>query len=260
MSDFQKALPAVITFAIVTGITSVVLDVVQDLGGIAVGVVSLASLGPALGALAVWIFHRATVAELMPAPVARRQFIAHLVLGVVAALVFAGLLFGITEMQIRVLPPAADAPPAWLAIPGLLLGALLQELGWRATLQPLLERGGSRLLACLGVGLLWGFWWVQLLSVEPSVVAIGSVMLASLALSVLLGYFGNGSPLQRAAAATLVHWLVVTALYLIVGPGMLDDSGALAYLIAIGVTAVVFMAMFVAAQRKRAKRRALVEA
>jgi membrane protease YdiL (CAAX protease family) len=252
----EQALRPLITFAVVSGITSVALDIVQDLTGFAYGLVVLAAFGPAIGALAAFAFHRQTLAGLMPAAVTTRQVIAHLVLGVAASAAFFGLVVGMVALL--------GGAPLWqtdvagfpfaLVVVGLLAGALLQEIGWRGVLQPLIERMTSRLVATILVGAVWGFWVVQLLPIDNTFAAVTSVVVATVLLSILLGHFGNGSPLQRVLAATIVHWLVAVAFVLVAGYGTISTTAALALLMALAVTTIVFMAMFFAAQRKRARR------
>lgn len=255
---FEDALRPIATFAVVSGITSVALDITQDLTGFAVGLISLAAFGPALGALAAWTFHRTTLPRLLPAAVTTRQVVAHLVLGVAASAVFFALLLGMTALLggTPVWPADVAGVPIAVVLAGLLIGALLQELGWRGILQPLVEHAGNRLVATIVVGAVWGFWVVQLFPIANTFAAVTSVVAATIVLSVLLGHFGNGSTTQRVLAATIVHWLVAASLVLVLGYGAISTEGALAFLVAIGVTTVIFMAMFVAAQRKRARRRA----
>lgn len=255
MSKFENAVPLIAIFTIVTGVTSVALDIAQDLTGFAHGVIALAAFGPALGALAVWLLRRAALGQLVPPAVSSRQAVAHLVLGVAASAVFFGLLlaavaaFGNTPAW----PSDVAGVPLPVALAGIVVGALLQELGWRGVLQPLLEHTGSRMLATLVVGAVWGFWVVQLFPMEDGFVAVASVFFATVALSVLLGHFGNGSVTQRVLAATVVHALVAVGAVLVLGAGPVSAQSAVALLAAMGVTAIVFMGMFVVAQRKRAR-------
>ncbi|PWB97341.1 CPBP family glutamic-type intramembrane protease [Salinibacterium hongtaonis] len=266
MSKFERAIAPIAIFTIVTGVVSVVLDIVQDLSGFAHGYISLAACGPAVGALTAWAVagarsdKRASFRELLPAAVSTRQVVAHLILGVAASAVFFGLMLGaLAILGVPALWPADVAGvPIAVALLGLLVGALLQEIGWRGFLQPLLELTGSRFLATVIVGAVWGFWTVQLFPMANNFVAVASVFVGTIALSVLLGYFGNGSVAQRVLAATVVHWLVASVLLLLVGAGFAPVSAfsGLAFMAAIVVTAVVFMALFVTAQRKRARRAA----
>lgn len=258
MSNFEKAVRPLVVFAIVTGVVSVVLDIVQDLSGFAEGVILLAAFGPALGAVAAWLSARGVLGAVLPQPVARRQVVAHLVLGVAAAAAFFGVLVLVTVLQgfSPVWPTAVAGIPIGVTVSGLLLAAVLQEAGWRGLAQPLLELSGSRMLATLVVGGLWGFWVVQLVPVASNFVAVTCVVLGMVALSVLLGHFGNGSVLQRVAASTIVHFLVALAALAVLGGGVISTAAAVAFFVAITVTAIVFMAMFFSAQRRRSRRRA----
>lgn len=251
-------MPLVI-FAVVSGLVSVGLDIWQDLSGVANGILPLAAIGPAVGAIVAWATHRQTVAALRPAPVARRQVIAHLVLGVVASAVLVGLTVGILALLGVSLPVAAlrvDGVPVAVTLAGIIVAVVLQEAGIRGFAQPILELTGSRLFATVVIGLIWGFWVVQLFPMQNTVLTIAAVVLAVTAFSVLLGHLGNGSVLQRVALTTVVHSVVAVTLALITGGGRITEPVAVAFVVATAVTTAIFMAMFAAAQRKRARRRA----
>jgi hypothetical protein len=149
-SRFERGFMPLIVFAIVAGVVGIALDILQDLSGFAVGVFQLGALGPLAGAVAAWLFFRATLREILPAAVSRRQATAHLILG-------------------------------------------------------------------------------------------------------------NGSVRQRLSVTIPVHAIAAVALILASGAGVPSEMVALAFLAATGSTALIFIAMFVAAQRKRAARAALAD-
>ena len=47
-----------------------------------------------------------------------------------------------------------------LALVGMLVGAIGEEIGWRSFLQPNLEKSNSVLLSSIITGLMWGFWHI----------------------------------------------------------------------------------------------------
>ena len=256
-SRLERAFVPLVIFAVTAGIVSVVLDVWQDLSGVAAGVLPLAALGPAVGALAAWASHRRTLEGLWPAPVARRQVIAHLVLGVVASAVFLGLTLAVLALAGVALPVAefgVEGVPAVVTIVGIIVAVALQELAIRGFAQPILELAGSRLLATIIIGLVWGFWVVQMFPMHDTALTVGAVVLAVTAFAVLLGHLGNGSVLQRVALTTVVHAIVAVAVALMAGAREITQPVALALLAASAITTIVFMAMFAAAQKKRARR------
>lgn len=255
----ERAFVPLIIFAVTAGIVSVVLDIWQDLSGIAEGVLPLAALGPAAGALAAWASHRRTLEGLWPAPVARRQVIAHLVLGVVASAVLVGLTFAVlafTNVEVPVAEFGVAGVPPFVTVMGIVVAIALQELAIRGFAQPILELAGSRLLATIIVGLVWAFWVVQMFPMQDTALTVGAVVLAVTAIAVLLGHLGNGSVVQRVALTTVVHAIIALTVAFVTGGQEITQPVALALLAASVVTTVVFMAMFVAAQRKRARRAA----
>jgi ABC-type transport system involved in cytochrome bd biosynthesis fused ATPase/permease subunit len=64
---------------------------------------------------------------------------------------------------------------------------------------------------------------------------------------------------QRLAVTVPVHAIAAVALIVASGAGVPSEMVALAFLAATGSTALIFIAMFVAAQRKRAARAALAD-
>lgn len=254
---FERGFMPLVVFAIVAGVAGIGLDIWQDLTGIAAGLFTAAALGPFLGALAAWIVYRRTLAELLPAPVARRQVVAHLILGVAAgALLVATMFVVLALLGVAIAVPAeVNGFPFAATLFGVVVAAALQEVGIRGLAQPLLELGGRRLLATVVVGVVWAFWVVQLYPVAPTAITAGAVVLAMFAFAILLGYLGNGSVAQRLAVTVVVHGLVAVALVVAGGGGATTESIALAFLAASWLTTAVFMTLFVLAQRKRARRR-----
>jgi uncharacterized protein len=238
-----------------------VLDVIQDLSGIGVGIIAFAAFGPAVGALVTWAVYRGMLGQLLPERVSRRQSTAHFILGVVAAILLVGIAFGVFLMAQATPDFRATAAgiPIGVAVLGAVIAAALQEVGLRGIAQPLLELTGSRLLATIIVGLLWGFWIVQMYSVENTVLTIAAVMVSALAFSMLLGYVGNGSVVQRVAASTVVHGVVAAAVTFVTGADALSELVAIALAVGTVITTAIFLALFVAARRKRALRRAAGE-
>jgi membrane protease YdiL (CAAX protease family) len=260
-SRFERGFMPLIVFAIVAGVVGIALDILQDLSGFAVGVFQLGALGPLAGAVAAWLFFRATLREILPAAVSRRQATAHLILGLAAGVLLVVVLFATLALLDAVPTLAADVHgvPVAITLVGLIVAAAVQEVGIRGLAQPILELTGSRLFASLVVGVLWGLWVVQLFPIENTPIAITAMVLAVVALAILLGYLGNGSVRQRLSVTIPVHAIAAVALILASGAGVPSEMVALAFLAATGSTALIFIAMFVAAQRKRAARAALAD-
>ncbi|MBE7701564.1 CPBP family intramembrane metalloprotease [Oerskovia sp. Sa1BUA8] len=242
-----------LTFVLLTFVASGALLQLQPASGIDPAVLALVQLGPAVGAGITLAIFRGRLAPLLPDAVPRRQVVAHLVLALAACLLYAGVLVTVLLVQGEPLEGAhgvAGVPFVVLTLT-YLVGAAGEEIGWRGMLQPLLENRFSLLAASIVTGLVWGVWHVQIFTAGPVVVV--AFLLATVALSVLVGHFGRGTVWQRVALATLVHWLVNLALLLALGDRHSTPDGTVANAIAALVTTAVFMAMFAAAQRKRGK-------
>ncbi|MFF3066361.1 CPBP family intramembrane glutamic endopeptidase [Oerskovia sp. NPDC057915] len=242
-----------LTFVLATFVASGAMLLLQQVSGLGTDVLPLVQLGPAIGAGVTSAVFRGRLSPLLPDAVPRRQVVAHLVLAFAACLLYGGVLVAALLAQgVRLEGAhAAGAVPFALVPLLLLVGAAGEEIGWRGTLQPLLENRFSLLVASIVTGLVWGVWHVQVFTAGP--VVIVGFLLATVALSVLVGHFGRGTVRQRVALATLVHWLVNLALLVTLGDRHSTPEGTVANATAAIVTAAVFMAMFAAAQRKRGK-------
>ncbi|GAA2172040.1 hypothetical protein GCM10009846_08400 [Agrococcus versicolor] len=208
---------------------------------------SLLWLAPALAAGVTWLIGRRALAIMLPGPVSRRQLVAHTILGVGAAIVLLVLVaIGLAFV------PHRDAPSA--VVPILLAAvplAVAFELGWRGVLQPLVESRIGRLWASVGVGVVWAAWRLE---VDETSTLLGTIV-TSIALSVLLGYLGNGSWWQRWITAGVVQAIVSVGLVLLAG---VDHTGGASLVVAGAsvVTAAIWLVMFRVAQRRRAARAA----
>ena len=244
---------SLILFLTVTVAATFGLRLVESAYGLAGGAIQWHHFGPLIGAAVTSLVVPATSRPDPPEPVARRQWIAHTLLGVGAAVLFALLLMlGFTVLDV----PAPDLGRAGfgtivIAMLGLLVGAFAQEVGWRGFLQPTLEARTSRIWASVVVGLVWTLWHV---TAYTDLVTGGLLLASYLPMAVLLGHLGNGSVVQRVTTTTLVHWLVTVPVMLMAGIG-----GSVVQAVVAAVSVVVtalFMAMFlIAVKRRRARAR-----
>lgn len=243
--------PSLVLFLIVTVAATFGLRLVEAAYGIGGGAIQWHHLGPLIGAAVTSMVVPATSRPDPPEPVARRQWIAHTVLGVVAAGLFAALVFaGFTMLQV----PAPDLSRAGLgtvviAMLGLAVGAIAQEIGWRGFLQPTLEARTSRMGAAVIVGLVWTLWHI---TAYTDLVTAALLLATYLPLAVLLAHLGNGSVLQRVITTSIVHWLVTLPVMLLAGIG-----GSVVQAVVGAATVIVtavFMLMFkIATGRRRAR-------
>ena len=244
---------SLILFVVITVGATFGLRVVEAAYAIGGGAVQWHQFGPLIGAAVTSLVVPATTRPDPPQAVARKQWIAHTVLGVVAAGLFALLAWiGLTVMQV----PGVDLSRAGIgtvaiAMLGGLLGAAAQEVGWRGFLQPTLESRMPRIGAAVIVGLVWSLWYVNAYTDLLTAVLLFATYVP---LSILLGYLGNGSVVQRVLTTAVAHWLITLPVTFLAGVGgfAVHIVSALA---AIVVTAV-FMVMFVVATKRRRARAA----
>lgn len=240
-------------FVVVTIAATFGLRLVETIYGIGGGAFQWYQLGPLIGAVAALLFVPASSMPEWPEPVVRKQWIAHTILGVGAAALFALLLWGgLAIFNV----PAVDlsrsgAGTVVIALAAGLIGALAQEIGWRGFLQPLLESRMSRLGASLIVGMLWSLWYVSALT---DVLTALLLFATYVPFGILLGHLGNGAAWQRVTTTTLVHWLLTLPIMFLAGIGGTLVQAVVA-VAAIIVTAS-FMAMFVVATKRRKARAA----
>lgn len=245
---------SLIVFVAVTIAATFGLRVVEAAYAIGGGAIQWHQFGPLIGAAVTSLVVPATTRPDPPSAVSRKQWIAHSILGVVAALVFALLVW--IGLMIADVPGVdlgrAGAGTVAIALLGGLIGAAAQEVGWRGFLQPTLETRMPRIGAAVITGLVWSLWYVN---AYTDVLTALLLFATYVPLSILLGYLGNGSVVQRVLTTALVHWLITLPATFLAGVGGFPVQTVVA-VAAIVVTAL-FMAMFVVATKRRRARAAL---
>ncbi|MFX0578431.1 CPBP family intramembrane glutamic endopeptidase [Nocardia nepalensis] len=201
---------------------SVALLVVQPLSGIDPSALSLVQFGPALGALATWLTFRKTVAGVLPAAVSFRRVGASVVAVVTACVLFCLLITmaAVVSGTALVGPAAVGGLPFAVFLVLQLLGAGGEEIGWRGLMQPILESRMTRFAAISATGVTWALWHVQAFAAGP--VTAVCFFVSAMAFAIVLGYLGNGSFRQRVLVASIGHWLINIAWYLLAGDNTLD--------------------------------------
>lgn len=244
---------SLVLFVVITIGATFGLQVVEAAYAIGGGAIQWHQFGPLIGAAVTSLIVPATTRPDPPKPVARKQWIAHTILGIVAAGLFSLLVWiGLLLTQV----PGVDLTRAGfgtvvIAMLGGLIGAAAQEVGWRGFLQPTLESRMPRIGAAVIVGLVWSLWYVNAYTDLLTAVLLFATYVP---LSILLGYLGNGSIVQRVLTTALVHWLITLPVTFLAGIGGMVVQAVVAAS-AIVITAV-FMAMFVVATKRRRARAA----
>ena len=242
-----------VIFVVVTIASTFGLRLVEEVYGLGGGAFQWHQLGPLIGAIAAALLVSASSVPDGPPPVARKQWIAHTILGVAAAVLFALLVWaGLAIFDV----PGVDLARTGfgtvvIALAGGLAGAIAQEIGWRGYLQPLLETRMPKLGAAVIVGMLWALWHVS----ARTDLLTGLLLFATyVPLGILLGHLGNGAAWQRVTTTALVHWLLTLPVMFLAGIGGVHVQIAVA--IAAVIVTACFMAMFVVATRRRRARAA----
>ncbi|WP_431951387.1 CPBP family intramembrane glutamic endopeptidase [Nocardia lijiangensis] len=201
---------------------SVVLLAVQPHSGIDPAALSLVQFAPTLGVLATWLTFRKTVAVLLPAAVSARQVGASVV-AVVTACVSYWLLItmaAVVSGTALVGPAAVGGLPFAAFLLLQLLGAGGEEIGWRGLMQPMLESRMTRFAAISATGATWALWHVQ--AFTAGLVIAVCFFVSTMAFAIVLGYLSTGSFHQRVLIASIGHWLINIAGYLLAGDNIVD--------------------------------------
>jgi membrane protease YdiL (CAAX protease family) len=84
----------------------------------------------------------------------------HCFLSLMTPLTVMGIVFVLARYFLEI-PVVFEFNTSLLAfLPGILIGAVGEEIGWRSYLQPLLEKRFSALISAVIVGLIWGLWHI----------------------------------------------------------------------------------------------------
>ncbi|MET9489497.1 type II CAAX endopeptidase family protein [Nocardia sp. NPDC006630] len=250
--------PVVTLYIAVTLVASAGLLAVQSVSGIDAAVLSLVQFAPAIGALITWLSFRKSITRLLPAEIPWRRVRIDLLSILVACVAIwvlgdAGMAWSGHPM---VGPAAVAATPFAVFVVLQLIGACGEEIGWRGLLQPLLESRVRRLAAVALTGAIWALWHVQ--AFAAGFISAISFVVAAMSFSVLLGYLGNGSVRQRVLIASIGHWLINIAWYLVAGDNTLDRPQVV--FVAISAALVAGGVMAVRAVRRDGPRRRRVAA
>ncbi|MCU1648405.1 MAG: family intrarane metalloprotease [Nocardia sp.] len=241
---------AVALYIVVTLVASAGMLAVQSLSGIDASVLSLVQFAPAIGALITWVSFRENITRLLPAEIPWRRVRVDL-LAIIVACVSIWLLAAAAMAwsgHAVVGPVAVAGTPFAVFVVLQFIGACGEEIGWRGMLQPLLESRMGRLAAVALTGAIWALWHVQ--AFASGFVAAISFIVAAMSFSVLLGYLGNGGVRQRVLIASIGHWLINIAWYLVAGDNTLDRPQVV--FVAVGAAVVAATVMAVRAVRHRA--------
>ncbi|MRH91766.1 CPBP family intramembrane metalloprotease [Nocardia sp. SYP-A9097] len=241
-----RAWAALGVYVVATLTASVVLLAVQPHSGIDPAALSLVQFGPALGALTTWLMFGKTIRRLRPAAISSRRVGAR-VLAMVAACVVFWLLITLAALAsgtALVGPTAVGGLPFAVFVLLQLIGATGEEIGWRGLMQPILESRMARFAAISVTGATWALWHVQAFVAGP--VTAVCFFISVMAFAIVLGYLGDGGFRQRVLIASIGHWLINIAWYLLAGENTLDRpqivfAAVAAALIAAGVPASAYL-------------------
>ncbi|WP_181696605.1 type II CAAX endopeptidase family protein [Nocardia sp. GTS18] len=236
-----KVWVAIGVYVATTLAASVFFLAVQPLSGIDPAVLSLVQFAPAAGALVTWLVFRKTVAAVLPAAVSGRRVAGNVAAMVAVCVGYWSMLMvaAVVSGTATVGAAAVGSVPFVVFLVVQLLGAGGEEIGWRGLMQPMLESRIARLGAVSVTGAVWALWHVQALTAGP-VVAV-CFFVATMAFAMVLGYLGTGSFGQRVLVASVGHWLINIAGYLLAGDATTDRPQIVFVAVAAVLVAVATM-------------------
>ncbi|MFO7664953.1 MAG: CPBP family intramembrane glutamic endopeptidase [Chloroflexota bacterium] len=228
----MKLLIRVVVFYILTFVIAGVLGGIQEAAGLEYSRVTLPQLAPGLAALAMLVIFRRDGLRLS---LELRGVRPALLLGALAAPA------AVAVSVYTLLRPESPGLPAtvWLMLPGMALGALGEELGWRGYLHKRLDLSLRPLVSSALVGGLWALWHVGLYQNGPVFMLLLVVLMIAYSIVVYALLTGTGFNVWVAALFHLGINLANLPFY-----GMITDTrfiaiNALAWVVV--ATALVIM-------------------
>lgn len=180
---------------------SALLQLLQHLFIPGEGAVQLVWFAPALAlaVMALAVPHR--IRALLPDRVSGRTFGRHLLFCLVVLAGYVALVTGLSATlgTMRAEPPVFEELLV-SSLAAVVVGAFVEEVGWRGFLQPALERRLPLLLAAAVTGVAWAAWYLQIF--HDLLLAVGFA-LTSMAISVVYAVVSVGSWWQRGLLAGL---------------------------------------------------------
>ncbi|MEV0686101.1 type II CAAX endopeptidase family protein [Nocardia sp. NPDC050378] len=228
-------------YAVTTLGASVIFPAMQPLSKITPAVLSLVQFAPTVGALVTWLMFRRTVAGVHPAALSGRRLAGNVAAMVVVCVGYWSLVMAaaVVSGTATVGPAAVGGVPFVVFLVVQLVGAGGEEIGWRGVMQPLLEFRMARFWAVAVTGVVWALWHVQAFTAGP--VVAGCFFVATMAFAMVLGYLGTGSLGQRVLVASIGHWLINIAGYLLAGDATTDRPQIVFVAVAAVLVAVATM-------------------
>ena len=183
----------VIIFYGLTFLLTMVLGGTQEATGLASEWLTLPQLAPGLAALLMLLIFRRDGLRLSlsmrGAPPGR------LLLALLAPLAVAAVVYTILRPG-----PGVAASSWWLLLPGIAVGALGEEVGWRGYLHQRLDPALAPLVSSALVGVLWGTWHVGLWANGPVYMACLVVLMIAYSIVLYALLAGTGFNVWVAAA------------------------------------------------------------
>ncbi|AUY47813.1 CPBP family intramembrane glutamic endopeptidase [Streptomyces sp. CB01881] len=228
-------------FLTVAFVAAGALGAVQPATGIPPEVVQLTQFGPAAGVLVVALLWPSRIRQRLAGALPRRRTPdtaqagkggaaqagkgragreLWMLLSAPLIIALAAGTYALLEGVGRFTDPRTLEHPFALVVVAQLVGACGEEIGWRCLLQPLVRTRFGPVTASALVGLVWGFWHVQVFTHAPAYAA--GFLLATVAMSVVLGLGLEHVRSNRLLLAGGFHTLVNLGMLLFLD----DDSGA----------------------------------
>ncbi len=183
----------VVLFYGLTFLLTMIFGGAQEATGLATGWLTLPQLAPGLAALLMLLIFRRDGVRLSLS--LRGVSLWRLAAGLVTPFAVAAIVYAILRPE-----PGVAAASWWLLLPGIAIGALGEEVGWRGYLHQRLDPALAPLVSSALVGVLWGTWHVGLWANGPVYMACLVVLMIAYSIVLYALLAGTGFNVWVAAA------------------------------------------------------------
>lgn len=197
----KKVIINTLVFILLTMVMTLLLGGIQETTGLSNSLISLPQLAPALGfTLTALLFKRIKLRLQL-------KFDAWSIYKMALAFILPFLILFKVYLVVNLLDMNVAVPDGhlyalWPVLPGIILGAAGEEIGWRGFLQRHFEARFSVLLSGVFTGLCWGLWHVHLY--QNGMLYLLAFLLFTISSSVVLTWLMRGTS-YNVIVATLFH-------------------------------------------------------
>jgi membrane protease YdiL (CAAX protease family) len=195
-------------FFILTMILTLAIAIIQQALGISVEYLSLPQFGPGLAAA---IMMLAAKTEGVRFTVAPRRCSAYRCVILLLPLLVPLIIYALLRASGAKFELPVFRPAALLLIPGIVIGAIGEEIGWRGYLQNYLSKKNLAVPSYVLIGFFWGLWHLGIF--QNGALYAGAFIIGTVAYSGIMYYLGADSP-GNILPAIFFHSLINIGFYL----------------------------------------------